>query len=683
MATRRSELDQETKAAREVSTRFKSLYVVPATQNKTNVVWRRRGDDPRVLFCYFNDIEEGFIHPALAVLGGMMRDHSIEHELFDTSFWRDKNSPLAENARQIRERMGEFKKVEGYNPERQVVDISEKFREHVERFRPDLIALTATSYEFNDAMNIITPISRELGIPVIVGGPHASIAPDRAIKNPGVDTVCIGEGELPLLGTIRAINQGRSISDVPGLWIKDRNSSQVLKNPRARGIEHMDDLPLSDWDMFDSRHRTRPFEGVLKNYGFVEISRGCPFKCSYCIQPALHEIPGDDSDHYKFHSAENIVSRVLILKNKYGFNHIQLIDENLPTMPEEKLREIADLWIKHVNPNRDTTIFTMSRPEYLIRKHDDGSWIKNGEAVSSGKAEMLKSMGVEMVAIGAESGNEWLRENILRRPMAPGIIEAASKVLRNVGIKVSFYNIIGFPEEDRGMILETIDQLRRTQPEKYSVRFLTPYPGTPIRDYCVEKEYIEENYEETQRATSFLHEPVLQTQGKLTRLGSPHPTKEELLRLRSLFGIYAYSTSGGYDPSKKEMKGIWKVIELAEDRGLAKGHADLQNIVYESFVKAKANNSEDDDSYRPELDPRRIQPSDVPWADGDAKHYLGHSKALLPVIELAAGRGYAQKIQGLGELVRKGFRDDYYERKGTLVQIEEKQNDRVGIMMSA
>jgi len=57
-----------------------------------------------------NDMEEGFIHPALAVLGGMMHDHSIEPRLFDTSFLRDINSPLVENVREIRERLGEERK---------------------------------------------------------------------------------------------------------------------------------------------------------------------------------------------------------------------------------------------------------------------------------------------------------------------------------------------------------------------------------------------------------------------------------------------------------------------------------------------------------------------------------------------------------------------------------------------
>lgn len=681
MTTRRSELSAETRTAREVSDRFKSLFVLQSADNPP-IVYTRRGDTPRVLFGYFNALEEGFIHPGLSVLGGMMRDHSIDHELFDTSFWRDESLPVAENARQIRERMGEFKRVEGYDPERKPVNIREKFREHVERFRPDLIALGLTSFEFEEALNYVTPIAREFGIPVMVGGPHATVAPDKAILHSGVDIVCIGDGELPLLATVRGINQGRSVSNVPGLWLKDRESGNVLKNPRGKGIENLDDLPLPDWDMFDSRHRVRPFEGQLKNYAYIEISRGCPFKCSYCIQPVLHEIPGDDSSNYKFHTAENIISRVVAMKERFGFNHVQLIDENLPTMPLRDLEEISGLWEKHVNPNGDVTIFTMSRPEYLVRKFSTGKWIDdNGSVISSGKAEILKRMGVKMIAIGAESGSEWLRENVLRRPMQPGILEAASRVLKNVGIKTSLYNIMGFPEETREIVLETIDQLRRISPEKYSVRFLTPYPGTPIREYAIQRGFIEEGYEE-KRATSFLHEPVLETDGKPTINGEVHPTKAELLRLRELFGIYGYSTSGGYNQKIQEMVGIWKVIELAEDRGLSKGNSELQKMVHQAFATARANRSEDEDSHRPDLDTRIIKLEDVPWANGDARYFTGHSKALLPVVQLAAGLSYAEGTPGLADLVRTGFMEDYEQRQGRAVQLDERQQGRIGIMTS-
>jgi anaerobic magnesium-protoporphyrin IX monomethyl ester cyclase len=680
---------------RNTSQSFRNLFpIVQAEKGNPPIVWNRQGSNPRVLFVYHNDLEEGFIHPALAVLGGMMEQHGIESKLFDTSFWRDVNSPLVENDRQMGERVGEYKPVPGYNPEREVVNIQERFRKTVEEYRPDLIALTSTSYEFKSATQFIEPVKTEFGIPVIVGGPHATVAPDRAIASPAIDIVCIGDGEKSLLDLIRGINLGANVSEIPSLWLKDPNSGNVIKNPMGVQIEMMDDLPLPNWEMFDPRHRIRPFEGELKSYGYFEISRGCPFKCSYCIQPGLHEIPMEggadnaDSGNYKFHSAEEIVKRVAQYREKYGFNHLQLIDENLPTMPKKNLKEIAEQWARHVNPNRDLTIFTMSRPEYLVRKvkSDSGGFERDREGglvyVSSGKAEVLREMGVEMVALGAESGNEWLRSTVLNRPMKQGILEAATRVLMESGIQVSLYNILGFPFETREMMFDTIDQMWKTKPNSYATRHLSPYPGTPIRDLCVEQGFIHPEYEDQKDAEtrSFLHAPILnlplklpkekvvvrnQITGEFEQVEHPskenyieHPSQGEQIRIRQLFGIYSYSPT----------KSMWPIIELAENRGLAKDNPELQNMVYEAFSRARVNRSEDDDAYRPTLHVESIRLEDVPWANGDEHLYVGRPRALLPIIELAGGRGYAASIPQLQDYVKKALTADIEERKALGIQ---------------
>jgi len=123
--------------------------------------------------------------------------------------------------------------------------------------------------------------------------------------------------------------------------------------------------------------------------------------------------------------------------------------------------------------------------------------------------------------------------------------------------------------------------------------------------------------------------------------------------IRKLFGIYAFSPT----------QAMWPVIELGEDRGLAKGHPDLQETVYNAFSRARSNRSEDEDSYRPELDVGGIVNGDVPWANGDANLYVGRPRALLPVIEIAGGKGYATVVPELGEYVRNAFVADLEERR--------------------
>jgi len=484
----------------------------------------------KVLFVYHNELEEGFMPASIAVLSGVMKSMDLESRLFDTSFWRDKNSKIKENDREIREKTGEFKKVLGFNPDREVVDLKEKFYETVKEYRPDLIAATSTSYEFNSLVNFILPAKTYFDIPLIVGGSHPTVYPEKAIQKEGVDIICVGEGEKALAELVKRIEQKKDYTDIPNLWTKNSEGG-IIRNKVGVPIL-MDDLPEPDWDIFDERHRIRPFEGELKKYGFFEISRGCPHQCSYCINDKLHKIyreAGINSKTYRFYSPEKIVTIMKNYKEKYGFNHIQLVDENLSVMPIDVLKKLAELYKRDVGVD----FFAMARPENFVRVPE--------------KAKILAEMGCKMIALGAESGNEELKKNILNRPMKNETLIESAETLRKEGILVSLYNIIGFPTETREMIFDTIRLNRQVKPDRYSVRFLVPYPGTAIRDYCIEKGYIEIDYEE-KRNVSFLIEPILNLPSP------PHPTKTELMEIKQNWKNYLEMSDDEFEKVAKKKK---------------------------------------------------------------------------------------------------------------------------------
>jgi radical SAM superfamily enzyme YgiQ (UPF0313 family) len=212
---------------------------------------------------------------------------------------------------------------------------------------------------------------------------------------------------------------------------------------------------------------------------------------------------------YRYHSPKEIVRVIKKYKKKYKFNHIQFIDENISTMPLKVLEELSKLYKKEVNVG----FFCMARPEPIVAEPR--------------KAKLLADMGCVMVALGAESGNEELKKRILNRPMKNEILIKASKLLRDEGILISLYNIIGFPEETKDMIFDTIKLNKIIQPDRYSVRFLVPYQGTPIRDYCFKKGYLKDD-----KKFSFLIEPTLNLPSP------PHPTKSELIYIKENFGRY-------------------------------------------------------------------------------------------------------------------------------------------------
>ena len=469
----------------------------------------------KVLFVYHNRVESGYMPQSIAILGGMMRDGGIETKLFDTSFYRDVNFPFIQDDRTVRANQKKGGFLLNLPPlVRKVVDLKAKFRDAVESYHPDLVAATSTSFEFNSLLDFVTPTTTEMGIPFLVGGVHTTVVPEKAIMKKGLDIICIDEGEKPLLELARRIGKKQDYHDIPNLWFKTREGD-IIRNGIGAFFDRMDDLPESDWDLIDEYHRIRPFETEVMRYGWFETSRGCPFNCSYCVNSKLHTIKREGGQHpgiYRFFSPEEIVRRMKKKKEQYGFNHVQLIDENMANMPVADLEHLADLFKSQIGVG----FFTQSRPECFVRNPE--------------KARIMAEMGCRMIGLGVESGSYHLRKTILNRPMADGIVETAVENLKKAGILVATYYIIGFPTETEEMIQQTIALHRRISPHIYSVRFLHPFPGTPIRELCVREGYIPEDYEEYD--ASFFTTPVLNLPSP------PHPTKERLIELRREFENY-------------------------------------------------------------------------------------------------------------------------------------------------
>lgn len=100
----------------------------------------------------------------------------------------------------------------------------------------------------------------------IAGGPHPSARPEEVLSF--FDYVVIGEGEETLPGLIEELKVGKDVSSVKGIAFKE--------NERLIFTEKRDTVDLDRYSPFGPDMRSS-----------IEISRGCPFTCSYCQTPQL------------------------------------------------------------------------------------------------------------------------------------------------------------------------------------------------------------------------------------------------------------------------------------------------------------------------------------------------------------------------------------------------------------
>ena len=95
------------------------------------------------------------------------------------------------------------------------------------------------------------------------------------------------------------------------------------------------------------------------------------------------------------------------------------------------------------------------------------------------------------MSFGVESGNEWLRKEILKKgTFSNQKIEEVFKLVNDSGIKTFSYNMLGLPFETPEMMQETIDLNKKIKPSYIVVFIYYPYPNTELYDICKEKGWL-------------------------------------------------------------------------------------------------------------------------------------------------------------------------------------------------
>lgn len=90
----------------------------------------------------------------------------------------------------------------------QLVELSdEKIVEKCRQSNPDLIGMNIFTANFNRAIALAEKLKKELGKPIVLGGPHATISPKDAIENSAVDFAIIGEGDKTIVELCDCLNE--------------------------------------------------------------------------------------------------------------------------------------------------------------------------------------------------------------------------------------------------------------------------------------------------------------------------------------------------------------------------------------------------------------------------------------------------------------------------------------------
>jgi len=291
---------------------------------------------------------------------------------------------------------------------------------------------------------------------VVAGGVHPTICPEDALATDVIDCICVGEGEEFLLELCDDLQRDADYTRLHNLGYK-RGKNLILND--LRPFVDLDVLPPPDWSCFDSRHLFRPYLGKVYSGSFYTLSRGCPYKCAYCVNSALRQKLKPCGEYFRYQSWATTASHLKSLKDTYGATWFKFADDSLGSLDERALEDLAEA-LRPLNIMFGCSI----RPETVTRR----------------KVEWLRSRGCVAATVGVESGNNHIRREVLKRKMTDDQICRAARFLKDTGIRVATFNMIGLPGETRENVFETIRLNKRLGASATNVYVVYPYPGTEL-----------------------------------------------------------------------------------------------------------------------------------------------------------------------------------------------------------
>ena len=311
----------------------------------------------KVLLIQPNRWGRGFTSIWIPSHAGALRTRNHEVKLFDCTFYKNwTENELDFNTRNQQYQPTEYSKLVKYNDS----DIFDEFQKLVNSFKPDIIFWSAISSHIHgegEYVNIqygnmlvekIFTSSKK-----IAGGLQPTGEPKQMLTRfPNVDFFIMGESELVLTELADKIDQRKELLTTNGLiWKKD---GKIIINKPQQIISDMDTISTYDYSVFDVQIFLRPYNGrVVKGVDY-ELSRGCVYACSYCVETTIQQYYGfteitdqgtikNASGYLRSKSAKRVFEEMKTLNQKFGIEFFRCQDTNFLTIDHNVLNELAEL----------------------------------------------------------------------------------------------------------------------------------------------------------------------------------------------------------------------------------------------------------------------------------------------------------------------------------------------------
>lgn len=274
---------------------------------------------------------------------------------------------------------------------------------------------------------------------IVLGGPEASSDPHRILKDhPYIDWIVCGEGETPFLEFLRKMQRGETPAGIPGL--AGRTGTRMVYWPPA-ATSPMPMLPYGKTDDLQNR------------IAYIESSRGCPFRCSYCLSSRS---PG--VTHFPLDQVKTRLDRLMAA----GPREIKFVDR---TFNLDRERALA-IW------------------GYLLERTSPPCHFEiGGRLLDDDMLKFLRQVppGRFNFEVGIQSTDPAVLAAVNRSTDWSRMQDVLLELRRETNVHLILDLIAGLPEQTPESFVRSFNKVYRLQPHRLQLNFLKVLPGTDLR----------------------------------------------------------------------------------------------------------------------------------------------------------------------------------------------------------